>query len=100
MSSQLSYSSFVPFLVFNRFFIIAIYCLASVISKIVLQVKFNQYLDFQVCYDEFNDWFYYDFEAPQTCKDKYQVFSQDQLTKDFMIELDEKSDDVDDQLSF
>ena len=89
-SFLVSYLSFMPFLVVNRFWITATYCSVSVITKCVRQVLVTQYYDFRVCNDELIAWYRKDIEdASQTCKDKYQLHSRDDLTDDFMIGLNE-----------
>ena len=94
-SFLVSYLSFVPFLVVNRFWITATYCSVSVITKCVSQVSLNQYFDFYVCKRELFAWYRKDIkDASQTCKDKYQLYSRDDLTDDFLDELDEQFDKV------
>ena len=85
-SFLLCYLSLIPFLLFNRFYLIAIYCFGSVAIKIIYQVIWIKFWSFDICWLEVFYWFVHQGDISQICKDKLDVQTrEDFLAKDTQL---------------
>lgn len=56
MSYLLCFLSMVPFLSFNRFYLMAFYCLVSVVTKCFLQIEWSKFAKFADCWSQLHNW--------------------------------------------